>query len=485
MGLAYSCVQLICNITTTLYFKNIYVVGQENIPTDCPLIICGNHSNQFVDAMMVLAYCKREMSFAMAASSFKKKVIGTFARLINAIPTYRAEDYKVKGKGKVKIMKEEKQKTKLLIEQLEKASNDSATKIITGIGTKFVEETKNLGNGGSIMLGNKIFIISKVIDDTHLEIILKENKEDWDTLDPDITYEPYFIPRVDNKMLFKQVYQTLKNNGCICIFPEGTSHDRTDFIKFKAGIAHFALGAMSEFNTSNVKIVPVGLNYFNRDEFRSEVIIEFGKAFEVPREWAETFKTDKRGATENLLREIQSKMKAITLTAPSYTELRSLLLIRKLYVPPEMRLSPSEYSELCKRFSKGYEKLKNKEETKEMMGRILKYINEIETTGISDHEVRRMDFSYSWMIKRMIQSFIIFHFFLIFALPGFVIVLPFVIYLSKRAEQERIASKLKNPNKIEATDVVSSIRITYFFAFLPIIIILWVIMFMLYYKNNM
>jgi glycerol-3-phosphate O-acyltransferase/dihydroxyacetone phosphate acyltransferase len=101
MGLAYSCVQLICNITTTLYFKNIYVVGQENIPTDCPLIICGNHSNQFVDAMMVLAYCKREMSFAMAASSFKKKVIGTFARLINAIPTYRAEDYKVKGKGMV------------------------------------------------------------------------------------------------------------------------------------------------------------------------------------------------------------------------------------------------------------------------------------------------------------------------------------------------------------------------------------------------
>ena len=55
-----------------------------------------------------------------------------------------------------------------------------------------------------------------------------------------------------------------------------------------------ALGAMSEFNTENIKIVPVGLNYFNRNKFRSEVIIEFGKAFEIPREWADEFKTNKK-----------------------------------------------------------------------------------------------------------------------------------------------------------------------------------------------
>lgn len=66
-----------------------------------------------------------------------------------------------------------------------------------------------------------------------------------------------------------------------------------------------ALGAMSEFNSENVKIVPVGLNYFNRHKFRSEVIIEFGKAFEIPRSWAEEFKIDKKEATEKLLKEIE------------------------------------------------------------------------------------------------------------------------------------------------------------------------------------
>src|SRR5688572_12745548 len=96
---------------------------------------------------------------------------------------------------------------------------------------------------------------------------------------------------------------------------------------------------MSEYNTQNIKIVPVGLNYFNRDEFRSEVIIEFGKAYEVPREFADNFKVNKKEATEALLDEIQSRMKSVTLTAPSYTELRSLLLVRKLYLPPDLRLS--------------------------------------------------------------------------------------------------------------------------------------------------
>ena len=66
-----------------------------------------------------------------------------------------------------------------------------------------------------------------------------------------------------------------------------------------------ALGAMAEGNTKNIKILPVGLNYFKREEFRSIVNIEFGKAFEIPSEWAELYKTNKRQATEKLLIEIE------------------------------------------------------------------------------------------------------------------------------------------------------------------------------------
>ncbi len=56
-----------------------------------------------------------------------------------------------------------------------------------------------------------------------------------------------------------------------------------------------------------IKIVPVGLNYFGRDQFRSYVTVNYGTPFEVPVEWAEEFKTDKKLVVEKLLYEIESE----------------------------------------------------------------------------------------------------------------------------------------------------------------------------------
>ena len=197
------------------------------------------------------------------------------------------------------------------------------------------------------------------------------------------------------------------------------------------------LGAMSDYNCKNVKIVPVGLNYFKREEFRSEVVVEFGKPFEVPSEWAENFKTNKREATETLLKEIESRMKSVTLTAPSYAELKSLFLVRKLYVPPDTTLSPTQYNELCKRFSKGYQKLKDKKETQTMVVKVNRYINELENTGINDHEVKKIDFNYVWIVRKTFWSFILFHVYLILCLPSIFILFPFAYLVQKKAESER------------------------------------------------
>lgn len=150
-----------------------------------------------------------------------------------------------------------------------------------------------------------MFIVEKIVDDTTI-IVKKLPEENQLGALKDKLFDFYYIPKIDNSILFKDAYRRLSENGCICIFPEGTSHDRTDFIKLKAGIALMALGAMSEGKCSNVRILPVGLNYFKREEFRSEVNIEFGKAFEIPKEWGELYKTNKRDATEKLLIEIEA-----------------------------------------------------------------------------------------------------------------------------------------------------------------------------------
>ena len=204
------------------------------------------------------------------------------------------------------------------------------------------------------------------------------------------------------------------------------------------------LGAMSETKCKPVRIVPVGLNYYKREEFRSEVVIEFGKPFEVPSEWAEEYKVNKRDSTEKLLKEIEARMKAVTLTAPSYQELRSLFLVRKLYVPPEAKLTATQYNELCKRFSKGYEKLKEREDTQVLIKKVNKYINELESTGINDHEVKKIDFNYVWIVRKSFWSFILFHIFLILCLPAIFILSPFAYLIKKKAEKERLLVYLKN-----------------------------------------
>jgi glycerol-3-phosphate O-acyltransferase/dihydroxyacetone phosphate acyltransferase len=352
----------------------------------------------------------------MAASSYSKPVVGQLAKGLKVIPVARPEDSKKKGSGKVRF--------------------ESSTHV-KGNGTKFIEEVNALFKSGisGIVVKSKTFIVDKIIDNETL--LLKENKEESGAvLDGELDY--FFLPKIDNSTLFKEAYRRLEDDGCICIFPEGTSHDRTEFIKLKAGIALMTLGAMSEAKCKPVRIVPVGLNYYKREEFRSEVVIEFGKPFEVPSEWAEEYKVNKRESTEKLLKEIEARMKAVTLTAPSYQELRSLFLVRKLYVPPEAKLTATQYNELCKRFSKGYEKLKEREDTQILIKKVNKYINELESTGINDHEVKKIDFNYVWIVRKSFWSFILFHIFLILCLPAIFILSPFAYLIKKKAEKERL-----------------------------------------------
>jgi glycerol-3-phosphate O-acyltransferase/dihydroxyacetone phosphate acyltransferase len=203
-----------------------------------------------------------------------------------------------------------------------------------------------------------------------------------------------------------------------------------------------SLGAMAEHNCKNVKIVPVGLNYFNREKFRSEVNIEFGKPFEVPSQWAEEFKTNKRDVTEKLLKEVESRMKAVTLIAPTIEELRAVLLLRKVYVPKTLKLSPTEVSELNKRFIKGYSMLKDVAECKEMLRQGTDYIREIDELGLEDKDVLNTEFEQKKMKRKFLLSVVIFFALLIFVTPMLLIVLPFIVYVRKVAEKERLAVSL-------------------------------------------
>ena len=200
-----------------------------------------------------------------------------------------------------------------------------------------------------------------------------------------------------------------------------------------------ALGAMNEELCKNIKIVPVGLNYFKREEFRSEVIIEFGTAFEVPEEWAREFKSKKRESTDKLLGEIEGRMKAVTLTADSYIELRTLHLLRKMHIPKETKLSPTQYSELCKQFNKAIKLIKEKNDSCKILTRVNNYVREIEEIAITDTDIKDINFEQKKMKRKFLFSTFMFFFSVLILFPGLLVMLPFIIYISSKAEKERLA----------------------------------------------
>jgi glycerol-3-phosphate O-acyltransferase/dihydroxyacetone phosphate acyltransferase len=148
MNLIYFIIRKFGQAIAAIYFKKVHVVGLNNIPKDGPVILCGNHANQFIDPILIASFTGRQLSFTIAASSFTKPVVGDLAKALKAIPVKRPEDSKVKGVGKIVI---------------------SGSKL-TGKGTQFIEQGEKLGKGWSLLISNKTVVVKTVIDNENLEI---------------------------------------------------------------------------------------------------------------------------------------------------------------------------------------------------------------------------------------------------------------------------------------------------------------------------
>lgn len=168
MGLLYWVFKQFSSAILSLYFRKIHVVGRDNVPESGPIIICGNHANQFVDPLLIGVNVKQQLSFTMAASSFTKPIIGVLAKSVNSIPVKRPEDHKIKGTGKVRI------------------EGNS----IIGINSKFLEEGNKMGKGWSIMIKSVSLVVKEILDNEKLIFVISDTfREVVNVCDSSIEYE--------------------------------------------------------------------------------------------------------------------------------------------------------------------------------------------------------------------------------------------------------------------------------------------------------
>jgi glycerol-3-phosphate O-acyltransferase/dihydroxyacetone phosphate acyltransferase len=335
--------------------------------------------------------------------------------------------------------------------------------LVLGEGTKFLEQLKpKMQIMLSKVVNCSVAEVTLVISDTQLRIktefhndtekctkLIREKTEEAKSQGIDgLTFKA--LPHVDQNEMYRHVYQRLHEGGCIAIYPEGVSHDRTDLLPLKAGFSVMALGAMSSDPNVKVKIVPVGLSYFHAHRFRSRAVVEFGPPLDIAPELVEKFKTGassgKREAVSKLLDQVYDALKAVTVRAPDYDTLMLIQAARRLYQPPGQHLTLGQVVELNKRFLLAYSYFKDEPRIQALREKVLKYNRLLRDLGLRDHQVPRAQKA-SWKtFGLLVYRIILLLVWTIFSLPGVVLHAPIFVTAS-------IVSKMKAKEALAASAV--------------------------------
>ncbi|KAF9349839.1 hypothetical protein BGX26_011913 [Mortierella sp. AD094] len=161
---------------------------------------------------------------------------------------------------------------------------------------------------------------------------------------------------IDHSVIYDSVWKNFENNRTVAVFPEGVSSDDYHLLDFKYGCTIMVLGYLAQHPSKTLRIIPCGLNFFNRHRFRSRFYADYGHPLTVPDRLVQLYReggeSKKRACTE-LLQLIHSAVEGLTLNAPNYDELRLYKATRRLY-STGMKLSVPQKLELTRRFAKGY-----------------------------------------------------------------------------------------------------------------------------------
>jgi 1-acyl-sn-glycerol-3-phosphate acyltransferase len=114
-----------------------------------------------------------------------------------------------------------------------------------------------------------------------------------------------------NDEVFHRCFDHLVAGRCLMIFPEGSSKTERNLRPLKMGAARIALGAEALHGFSlGVQIIPVGINYSNPHNFRTDVLINFGPPI-ASGQYAEEHKADERKAVVNLIDKLKTELEKL------------------------------------------------------------------------------------------------------------------------------------------------------------------------------
>jgi glycerol-3-phosphate O-acyltransferase/dihydroxyacetone phosphate acyltransferase len=293
-------------------------------------------------------------------------------------------------------------------------------------------------------------------------------------------------PKVDQTQVYEAVFDRLSAGGAVGIFPEGGSHDRTELLPLKAGVAIMALGALAANPDSGLKIVPCGMNYFHAHKFRSRAVVEFGNPVEVPKELVELYKNgERREAIGQLLDTVYQALVAVTVTSPDYDTLMLIQAARRLYNPTGKKLPLPMVVELNRRLVKGYTHYKDDPRIISLKKSVTDYNRQLRYMNIRDHQVEYAKFPLPKVIFLLFYRLTKISLLSIGVLPGLILFAPVFVaskIISIKKSREALAASTV---KLQGRDVMATWKLLVALAFAPVLYNLYTILLVYWtYRNR-
>ncbi|KAL2016853.1 hypothetical protein VTK56DRAFT_2928 [Thermocarpiscus australiensis] len=470
------------SVLVDLFFREVHPRGSWKVPRHGPvLFVAAPHANQFVDALILQRTLRNEAKRRVSLLIAQKSVhgfIGWASRQVGSVPVGRAQDAAKPGNGTI---------------YLPDPIHDPT--LVRGIGTDFEKQAEV---GGMLFLPSAKGQTGASVDIAEIigpeEIRVKRplkgrlamtqltGRDDIDdngnlinkSLNgPKPGYEgtKYKIaPHIDQTKVYQAVFDRLKSGGCVGIFPEGGSHDRTELLPLKAGVAIMALGTLAEAPNCGLKIVPVGMNYFHAHKFRSRAVIEFGPPFEVPTKLVEMYKNNqRRDAIGQLLDMVHSALSAVTVSTPDYDTLMVIQAARRLYNPTGKKLPLPVVVELNRRLAMGYEKYKDDARIVKLKESVNEYNKQLRYLNIRDHQVEyarmswpRVVFLFTYRLAKLLVLSA-------GVLPGLILFAPVFIATKIISRQKAKTALAASSVKIQGRDVMATWKLLVSMAFAPVL----------------
>ncbi|HLL23882.1 MAG TPA: 1-acyl-sn-glycerol-3-phosphate acyltransferase, partial [Kofleriaceae bacterium] len=89
---AYRVLAWFLRLVTRVFFRQVEVVGLENIPPGA-VLFAGNHPNSLIDPMLIITTCGRRVHFAAKDALFKGRIMRVLLRGLGAVPVARKVEH--------------------------------------------------------------------------------------------------------------------------------------------------------------------------------------------------------------------------------------------------------------------------------------------------------------------------------------------------------------------------------------------------------